>query len=214
MGSGKRVLCAFVLVVLVPGLGCGASVPNLAEARRRGEEAIVEIRRSPGGKRVAGEVDRIEALSLSLPYPQPLGLTYLYLSSARTLLKIGSPRLARKILRETEGYLRYVAESVRAHKERGGKCEIFLVPGVHVDMGWTDPAPRAEEKQCQALLLALQTMERHPEYRFTLESAYVLKRFLKEHPERRGEVARRLREGKLEVASSWVLPHIMGFGPE
>lgn len=59
------------------------------------------------------------------------------------------------------------------------KWTVFLVPHIHVDVGYSDYQPKVAAIQSRSIDEAMDMMEHHPEFRFSLDGEWDLEQFLK-----------------------------------
>ncbi len=83
----------------------------------------------------------------------------------------------------------------------------------HNDLGWLYTPPLTADYRSDELIApALDLIRDHPEFKYHMESVEYLKEFLVRHPERSGEIAQRMREGRFEFGASYTqnLPFHVG----
>ncbi|MBI4615196.1 MAG: hypothetical protein HY720_16395 [Planctomycetes bacterium] len=93
----------------------------------------------------------------------------------------------------------------------GAQVEIvYVVPGSHLDVGFTEPPERVREKRIATLDQAIDAAARDPEFRWTEEGAWAFDAWLGRHredTERTLLVRRLLAGGQIAVGATWVNPH-------
>ena len=101
----------------------------------------------------------------------------------------------------------YGKQSLRVPKYHsyfdGGTFE-FLCTN-HNDLGWLNtPEKTADYRSSDLILPALQLMREYPEFLYSMESTAYLMEFLDRHPERRDEMAERMRQRRFTWGASYV----------
>ena len=85
---------------------------------------------------------------------------------------------------------------------------VFIVSSSHQDTGWMDtPATCRQFRVEHNLMPALEMMRQHADYTFCMEGALHLMEFLDAHPELRGEIIHRMKEGRLEFGATYNEPY-------
>ena len=85
----------------------------------------------------------------------------------------------------------------------GGTFEIINTN--HNDLGWLNTqAITADYRSSEIILPALDLMKRDPDFKYTMESIEYLKEFLVRHPERKDEMAQRMREKRFVFGASFI----------
>lgn len=75
----------------------------------------------------------------------------------------------------------------------------------HNDLGWLDTqAITADYRSSELILPALDLMKKDPDFKYTMESVEYLKEFLVRHPERKEEMAQRMREKRFVFGASYI----------
>lgn len=99
-----------------------------------------------------------------------------------------------------------VAKGEDAVRPETGRVQI--VSSSHQDTAWMDTPDFCRRFRVeQNIVPALEMMNRDPDYCFAMECALHLMEFLEAHPERRDEVVRRMREGRLEFGATYNQPY-------
>ncbi len=83
-----------------------------------------------------------------------------------------------------------------------------IISSSHQDIAWMDSPQACEEyrdKQC--ITPALEMMEKNPDYCFVMENMLNLREYLGRHPERRSQIERFTRAGRLEWGASYTQPY-------
>jgi len=79
--------------------------------------------------------------------------------------------------------------------------KIFLLPYAHCDNAWSHTRRWHEDRYTQIFHEVLDIMNRDPDYKWYLDTAYEeLSPFARRAPERMAELRRRIRQGRIEVA--------------
>ncbi len=82
--------------------------------------------------------------------------------------------------------------------EAGRRWTLLVIPSIHLDLGFTQTAAQVEEVQSAALDLALAESARDPEYRYLVDGAWVVERYLAGRSKERGEaLLTAIREGRI-----------------
>ncbi len=88
--------------------------------------------------------------------------------------------------------------------------ELFIVPHSHVDIGYTEYQDLLADAhgdyiaQALDLITATDGRPQAERYRWTCEASWTVEQFLRRHPAREAEFARRLREGSMELTALYV----------
>lgn len=99
------------------------------------------------------------------------------------------------------------ARSFKMRLEPARKWTLLLVPSEHLDVGYTDHASKVAELQSRSLDQALDLMERHPDFRFTVDGYWIVEQFLRGRSrEQQGRLIERVREGRLEIPAVYASP--------
>jgi len=86
---------------------------------------------------------------------------------------------------------------------------IYIEPHSHVDIGYTQLQPEIEKKQVENLVRAMELIEKtksNPEgsrYRWTVEASWTIDNFLKQRPEKVGELEAALKAGDVELDAAF-----------
>jgi hypothetical protein len=92
---------------------------------------------------------------------------------------------------------------------------VRIVSSSHQDTAWMDtPAACRAFRIDHNLLPALEMMRKDPDYTFCMECALHLMELLEAHPELRGEVVQRMKEGRLEFGATYNQPYESWFSGE
>jgi hypothetical protein len=85
---------------------------------------------------------------------------------------------------------------------------VLIVSSSHQDTAWMDsPATCRTFRIEHNILPALEMMRQHPDYTFCMEGTLHATEFLAAHPELRGELIQRMREGRLEFGGTYNEPY-------
>jgi alpha-mannosidase len=85
----------------------------------------------------------------------------------------------------------------------------------HNDLGWLNtPEKTADFRSSELILPALDLMREYPEFMYVMESTVYLMEFLDRHPERREEMAARMRERRFGWGASYTQLLEVSAGPE
>ena len=91
-----------------------------------------------------------------------------------------------------------------------GPLTIYVVPGSHLDIGFTDVPSKVKQARVATLDAALDEMESDPDFRWTEEAGWVLHAWLEKHAaddERMALARKHIRAGRLGIGASYVNPH-------
>ncbi len=84
------------------------------------------------------------------------------------------------------------------------KWNVFIVPHEHLDIGYSDYQAKTYEIQVRALDQAIETIEKHPDFRYTLDGSFVAEQFLKTRSKpQREKFLRLVRESKVKVPANY-----------
>ncbi len=96
-----------------------------------------------------------------------------------------------------------VVKPYRKNYFDGGTFDIINMN--HNDLGWLNTqSVTADYRSSELILPALDLMKSDPDFKYTMESVEYLKEFLVRHPERKEEIARRMREKRFALGSSYI----------
>lgn len=125
------------------------------------------------------------------------------------LLRLKRPRLLRAAilpLALLASLLAAPAQDAAPFYFSSGK--VFIVSSSHQDTAWMDtPAACRRFRIDHNILPALEMMRKHSDYTFCMEATLHLMEFLDAHPELRGEVMQRMKEGRLEFGATYNEPY-------
>ncbi len=86
--------------------------------------------------------------------------------------------------------------------------KVFIVSSSHQDTAWMDtPATCRQFRIDHNILPALEMMRKHADYTFCMEATLHVMEFLAAHPELRGEIIQRMKEGRLEFGATYNEPY-------
>ncbi len=85
---------------------------------------------------------------------------------------------------------------------------IHILSSSHQDIAWMDsPEACIKYRDESCITPALEMMRTHPDYRFVMENMLNLREYLERHPERRAEIERYTREGRMEWGATYTQPY-------
>ena len=85
------------------------------------------------------------------------------------------------------------------------KWQVYLTPHAHTDIGYTHRQPEVAERMSRNLDTAIETLNKTPDFSYILDSAWAIDDFLATRaPEKREELLRLVREGRIGVPSNFV----------
>ncbi len=94
------------------------------------------------------------------------------------------------------------------NKGRGKDWNIRIISSSHQDIAWMDsPEACVEYRDSHCITPALEMMSRNPDYCFVMENMLNLMEYVERHPERREEISRFTREGRLEWGATFNQPY-------
>ncbi|MBI3416458.1 MAG: hypothetical protein HY043_14275 [Verrucomicrobia bacterium] len=80
------------------------------------------------------------------------------------------------------------------------KWNLFVAPHEHLDIGYTDYAPKVAEIQSRSVDEAIEMIERNPDFRFTLDGFWVVEEFMKGRSrEQQQKFLKLIAEGKISI---------------
>jgi hypothetical protein len=95
----------------------------------------------------------------------------------------------------------------------GGTFDFFTTN--HNDLGWLDTQKvTADYRSAEIILPAMDLLQKHPEFRYSMESVIYLTEFLDRHPEKREELAQLMLDKKIVWGASYVQNLEGKVGPE
>lgn len=80
--------------------------------------------------------------------------------------------------------------------------DIFIIPASHLDYGWAASPGECFAYVSEIIRMAIDDIEEHPDYRFTIEYAIFMKHFLEVYPDYSSRTTQLVQEGKIEVCPS------------
>ncbi len=84
------------------------------------------------------------------------------------------------------------------------KWTVFVVPHEHLDIGYSDYQAKTYEVQSRALDQAIDTIEKHPSFRYTLDGNWVAEQFLKTRSApQRDKFIQLVRQNKIKVPADY-----------
>ncbi len=85
---------------------------------------------------------------------------------------------------------------------------VHILSSSHQDIAWMDsPEACIKYRDESCITPALEMMRTHPDYRFVMENALNLREYLDRHPDRRAEIERYMRDGRLEWGATYTQPY-------
>jgi len=89
-----------------------------------------------------------------------------------------------------------------------GKGTQHLITSSHQDIAWMDtPAQCIIDRDQKVITPALAIMKESPQFCFDLEDVLELREYLERHPDRKNEIHRLLKEGRLGVGATYTMPY-------
>jgi hypothetical protein len=123
------------------------------------------------------------------------------LMAALALASLALSGVAPKVAADTEG-------TPDAGAAYFGTGHVFIVTSSHQDTAWMDtPAVCRQYRIESNLLPALEMMRKDTNYTFCMEGALHVMELLEAHPELRGEIIQRMKEGRLEFGATYNEPY-------
>lgn len=92
----------------------------------------------------------------------------------------------------------------------GGPDSILVVPGSHLDIGFTDVPSKVKESRVATLDAAMAAAEKDPDFRWNEEGAWVVHAWLEKHANDaalKAKLRSLLQSGRFAVGASWCSPH-------
>ena len=89
-----------------------------------------------------------------------------------------------------------------------GRGEIYLMNSSHQDIAWMDsPEKCILERDTMLIAPLMEQAGDNPAYRFDIEDALMIREFIERHPEKKEEIGRLMKEGKISCGSSFTQPY-------
>jgi alpha-mannosidase len=108
-----------------------------------------------------------------------------------------------------------VALSGPATERKSPTGSLSIISSSHQDIAWMDsPEKCIEFRDKNVITPALALLAKDPGYAFTMENMLNLKEYLERHPDRRDEIARFTREGRMEWGATFNQPYESLLGGE
>ena len=86
----------------------------------------------------------------------------------------------------------------------GKKWNVFVVPHEHLDIGYTDYPPKVAEIQSRVLDEAMDMIQRHPDFRFTVDGYWCIEQFLAGRSKKQSaDLLELIRQGKILVPAQY-----------
>jgi len=87
------------------------------------------------------------------------------------------------------------------------KWTVYVVPNEHLDIGYTDYAPKIAELQSRTIDEAMALVDQHPEFRFTLDGSWIVEEFLRGRSKAQQErFFRMVKEKKIAIPANYASP--------
>ena len=104
------------------------------------------------------------------------------------------------------------AEQKTASSQNGASLplpyHLGIISSSHQDIAWMDsPDACRKYRDEHCITPALEMMRRNPDYRFVMENMLNLREYIETHPDRRAEIERFTREGRLEWGATFNQPY-------
>lgn len=80
--------------------------------------------------------------------------------------------------------------------------DIYIIPASHLDYGWAASPGECFSYVSEIIRMAIEDIEEHPDFRFTIEYAIFAKYFLEVYPEYFPRLKRLVKKGKIEICPS------------
>ncbi|MBK7495247.1 MAG: hypothetical protein IPI28_07580 [Candidatus Omnitrophica bacterium] len=80
--------------------------------------------------------------------------------------------------------------------------DIYIIPASHLDYGWAASPGECFSYVSEIIRMAIEDIEEHPDFRFTIEYAIFAKHFLEVYPEYFPRLKRLVKKGKIEICPS------------
>jgi alpha-mannosidase len=107
------------------------------------------------------------------------------------------------------------SKSLESKAETAAAGTLAIISSSHQDIAWMDsPEKCIEFRDTNCITPALAMMAADPDYCFTMENMLNLMEYLERHPDRRDEIARLTREGRLEWGATFNQPYESLLGGE
>jgi alpha-mannosidase len=92
--------------------------------------------------------------------------------------------------------------------KKGLESRLHIISSSHQDIAWMNsPEACVEYRDAHCITPALEMMKKSPDYCFVMENMLNLMEYLERHPERREEILRFTREGRLEWGATFNQPY-------
>ena len=109
----------------------------------------------------------------------------------------------------TQGEVSVVANALSKHVPvdltPAKKWNLFVVPHVHLDMGFTDYQSKIAEVQCRNIDEALDILQTRPDFRLSLDGEWIVEQFLRTRSEeQRQRFATAVRENKICMPAQYM----------
>jgi alpha-mannosidase len=92
---------------------------------------------------------------------------------------------------------------------------VLIVPSSHQDIAWMNTIEQcAADRDSLVITPALELLEKHSDYRIALESSYMLEEYLERHPERKEQIRRLTKEGRLGWGATYNQPYESSYSGE
>lgn len=92
---------------------------------------------------------------------------------------------------------------------------ILIVPSSHQDIAWMDTIEKCTaDRDTLVITPALELLKKYPDYRISMESAYMLEEYLARHPDRKEEIRQLTKEGRLGWGATYNQPYESSYSGE
>ena len=89
-----------------------------------------------------------------------------------------------------------------------GDGALYLVSSSHQDIAWMDSPQQCEiDRDVKVITPALELMEREKDFCFDLEDMLEVREYISRHPDRKEQLTRYFREGRLGVGATFTMPY-------
>lgn len=96
------------------------------------------------------------------------------------------------------------AEEIENVSDLSREWKVFVAPSCHVDVGYNVLQTEAAKNHNENILHAMDTFETDPNFKWNIESAWVVQNYLREYPEEAKDLFRWVKEGRISIQALYI----------
>ncbi|MFH1415331.1 MAG: glycosyl hydrolase-related protein [Elusimicrobiota bacterium] len=91
-----------------------------------------------------------------------------------------------------------IAEETIPSAKKSGSFSILLLPHNHADLSWMGTPGYCMDLNMEALKSALDLLDKYPEYKYSIETAIILREYIRRYPRETVRIKKYINEGRLD----------------